>query len=56
MRKLPEELKAILAEVDQKIAPRLREIDDQVVYNQGKVLKAFVDHQVAEADLKGTNG
>lgn len=45
MRKLPEELKAILAE-----------IDDQVVYNQGKVLKAFVDHQVAEADLKGTNG
>ncbi|EOD02587.1 cystathionine beta-lyase [Lactobacillus delbrueckii subsp. jakobsenii ZN7a-9 = DSM 26046] len=28
MRKLPEELKAILAEVDQKIAPRLREIDD----------------------------
>ena len=56
MRKLPEELKAILAEVDQEIAPRLREIDDQVVYNQGKVLKAFVDHQVAEADLKGTNG
>lgn len=56
MRKLPEELKAILAEVDQKIVPRLREIDDQVVYNQGKVLKAFVDHQVAEADLKGTNG
>ncbi|APP10855.1 aluminum resistance protein [Lactobacillus delbrueckii subsp. delbrueckii DSM 20074 = JCM 1012] len=55
MRKLPEELKAILAEVDQEIAPRLREIDDQVVYNQGKVLKAFVDHQVAEADLKGTN-
>ncbi|MGZ1130709.1 methionine gamma-lyase family protein [Lactobacillus delbrueckii subsp. bulgaricus] len=38
------------------MAPRLREIDDQVVYNQGKVLKAFVDHQVAEADLKGTNG
>lgn len=56
MRKLPEELKAILTEVDQEIAPRLREIDDQVVYNQGKVLKAFVDHQVAEADLKGTNG
>lgn len=56
MKKLPDELKAILAEVDQEIAPRLREIDDQVVYNQEKVLKAFVDHQVAEADLKGTNG
>lgn len=27
-----------------------------MVYNQGKVFKAFVDHQVAEADLKGTNG
>lgn len=56
MKELPAELARIVKEVDEQIRGRLREIDDQVVYNQAKVLQAFIDNQVAEADLKGTNG
>ena len=56
MKELPAELARIVKEVDEQIRGRLREIDDQVVYNQAKVLQAFTDNQVAEADLKGTNG
>ncbi|MDD6416320.1 MAG: methionine gamma-lyase family protein [Lactobacillus sp.] len=56
MNNLPEELAKIVKEVDAQIAPRLAEIDEQVVYNQAKVLQAYVDNAVAESDLKGTNG
>ena len=56
MNNLPEELAKIVKEVDAQIAPRLAEIDEQVVYNQAKVLQAYVENAVAESDLKGTNG
>lgn len=56
MNNLPAKLQKIVAEVDQKIAPQLKKIDDQVVYNQAKVLDAFRHEEVAEADLLGANG
>lgn len=56
MNNLPAELQAIVDQVDQQIAPKLKEIDDQVLYNQEKVLTAFINHQVAESDLTGSTG
>lgn len=48
--------KKIVKEVDKQIAPKLAEIEDQIVYNQVKALQAFQDNSVAEADLNGTTG
>lgn len=48
--------KKIVKEVDKQIAPKLAEIEDQIVYNQAKVLQAFQDNSVAEADLNGVTG
>lgn len=45
-----------IVHVDQKIKSELDQIDQQVLVNQEKVLQAFINHQVAEADLQGTNG
>lgn len=56
MNNLPEKLQKIVAEVDKEIEPQLKKIDDQILYNQEKVLEAFKDHQVAESDLLGTTG
>lgn len=56
MNNLPDKLQKIVADVDEMIEPRLKEIDDQILYNQNKVLQAFKDHQVAESDLLGTTG
>lgn len=56
MNNLPEKLQKIVKAVDQQIAPKLAEIEDQIVYNQAKVLKAFQDNDVAEADLNGATG
>lgn len=56
MFNLPDKLQKIVAEVDQEIAPRLKEIDEQILYNQAKVLQAFRAEEVAEADLLGANG
>lgn len=56
MNNLPEKLQKIVKEVDQQIAPKLSEIEDQIVYNTAKVLAAYQDHDVAEADLNGANG
>lgn len=56
MNDLPEKLQKIVAEVDEEIAPQLKKIDDQIVYNQAKVLDAFRHQEVAEADLLGANG
>ncbi|ARD06560.1 aluminum resistance protein [Lactobacillus amylolyticus] len=53
---LPEKLQKLVNEVDKQITPKLAEIDEQIVYNQAKVLKAFQDQEVAEADLNGTTG
>lgn len=47
MNNLPEKLQKIVKEVDQQIAPKLAEIEDQIVFNQAKVLKAFQDNAVA---------
>lgn len=56
MNSLPQELTKLIAETEKEIAPKLREIDKQIDFNQAKVLQAFVDHQVAEADLQGATG
>ena len=56
MDNLPDKLQKIVKEVDHQIAPKLEEIEDQIVYNQAKVLKAFQDNNVAEADLNGATG
>ena len=56
MNNLPDKLQKIVRDVDAMIDPRLKEIDDQILYNQNKVLQAFKDHQVAESDLLGTTG
>lgn len=49
-------LLAIVDRVDKKIAPRLAELDDQIVENEAKVLHAFQNHNVAESDLTGSTG
>lgn len=56
MNNLPEKLQKIVKEVDQQIAPKLAEIEDQIVYNTAKVLAAYQANDVAEADLNGANG
>ena len=48
--------KKIVKEVDKQIAPKLAEIEDQIVYNQVKALQACRDNSVAEADLNGATG
>lgn len=50
------DLQSKLAAVDAKIAPRLAEIDDQIIENQAKVLQAFQKHHVSEASLNGSTG
>lgn len=42
--------------VDAQIQPRLAELDDQIMENQAKVLKAFQDHHVSESYLTGSTG
>ena len=49
-------LLAAVAKADQKIAPRLAEIDEQILENQDRVLKSFQAHNVAESDLYGSTG
>lgn len=56
MSEISPKLLSLVKETDQEIAPQLAQIDQQIEYNQAKVLKAYVDHQVAEADLHGANG
>ncbi|WP_203624104.1 MULTISPECIES: methionine gamma-lyase family protein [unclassified Lacticaseibacillus] len=51
----PELIKRV-QEVDEEIAPKLAVIDDQIMENQAKVLKAFRDHNVATTDLSGSTG
>ena len=45
-----------VAEVEDKIANRLKEIDKLVEYNQGKVLKSFQQHRVADFHLQPSSG
>lgn len=56
MINIPEKLQKLVDEVDEEIAPKFKEIDEQIFYNQAKVLEAFQKEEVAEADLNGTTG
>ena len=47
MNNWPEELQQIVSEIDKQIAPQLAKIDDNILYNQNKVLQAFKDKAVA---------
>lgn len=53
---LPEDLKNKVAKVEKLIQPRLEEIDQQVLYNQQRVLKLFRKHRVGEEDLVPSTG
>lgn len=53
---LPKELQKKVDKVDKKIAPRLKEIDEQVLYNQQRVLDLFRKHNVGEEDLVPSTG
>lgn len=53
---LPKELSEKVNNVDKKIAPRLKEIDEQVLYNQQRVLKLFKKYNVGEEDLVPSTG
>ncbi len=53
---LPKELSAKVDKVDQLIASRLKEIDEQVLYNQQRVLDLFRKHNVGEEDLVPSTG
>ena len=39
-----------------EIAPRFAAIDEVTEYNQQKVLRAFIDHQVSETHFAPTTG
>ena len=56
MNNWPQELQQIVNEIDQQIAPQLSKIDENILFNQNKVLQAFKDKAVAEADLIGSTG
>lgn len=56
MNNWPIELQKKVKEVEEQIAPQLAKIDDNILYNQNKVLQAFKDKAVAEADLIGSTG
>ena len=53
---LPEDLIAKVAKVDEKISGHLQKIDEQVLYNQQRLLSLFRKHRVAEEDLVGSTG
>ncbi|MBF7104028.1 aminotransferase class V-fold PLP-dependent enzyme [Pediococcus pentosaceus] len=50
------EVKRIVEEVEKQIQPRLSEIDDQVTFNQRKVLDAFQKERISEENLNGATG
>jgi cystathionine beta-lyase family protein involved in aluminum resistance len=56
MNNWPPELQTIVDEIDVQIAPQLAKIDNNILYNQNKVLHAFKTNSVAEADLIGSTG
>ncbi|MBF7102482.1 methionine gamma-lyase family protein [Pediococcus pentosaceus] len=50
------EVKRIVEEIEKQIQPRLSEIDDQVTFNQRKVLEAFQKERISEENLNGATG
>ena len=53
---LPQELKEKVTKVEKMIQPRIEEIDEQVLYNQQRVLDLFRKHHVGEEDLVPSTG
>lgn len=53
---LPQELQEKVSKVEKKIQPRLEEIDEQVLYNQQRVLDLFRKYHVGEEDLVPSTG
>lgn len=49
-------LMTIVDQVDKKIQPKLAELDEQILENQDKVLRAFQENHVSESHLNGSNG
>ncbi|BDR60714.1 aminotransferase class I/II-fold pyridoxal phosphate-dependent enzyme [Lactobacillus xylocopicola] len=56
MNNWPAELQKIVSEIDVQVAAQLAKIDENILVNQNKVLTAFKDQAVAEADLIGSTG
>ena len=56
MNNWPKELQEIVADIDKKIEPQLAKIEQNILFNQNKVLQAFKDKAVAESDLIGSTG
>lgn len=56
MNNWPTELQNKVKEVDKQIARQFAKIDRIILFNQNKVLQAFKDNAVAEADLIGSTG
>ncbi|SEM67250.1 Cystathionine beta-lyase family protein involved in aluminum resistance [Ligilactobacillus sp. WC1T17] len=54
--KYPQELVAMINEVDEMIQPKLDEITEQELYNQRRVLELYRKYHVAEEDLVGSTG
>ena len=50
------EVQDLVNKVEKQIEPRIQEIDNQVTFNQQKVLKAFQKERIAEEDLNGSTG
>lgn len=46
----------LVKDVDQQIAPKLMAIDEQVLFNQKKVLDAFRREKISEEELNGSTG
>lgn len=53
---LPEKLVKVVTETDIQIESRLKEIDEQVLFNQQKVLEAFKKNNVSETYFAGSTG
>ncbi|TWW13221.1 aluminum resistance protein [Dellaglioa algida] len=53
---LPDKLVEIVAETDTQIESKLKEIDEQVLFNQQKVLEAFKKNNVSETYFAGSTG
>lgn len=54
--KLPKKLQQKITDVEKQISERLSDIDEQVAYNQMRVLECFREHHVAEEDFAGSTG
>ncbi|TCS83045.1 aminotransferase class I/II-fold pyridoxal phosphate-dependent enzyme [Tepidibacillus fermentans] len=52
----PNKFEQYVAELEKKIEPRKKEIEEIVEYNQAKVLKAFQQHHVTDFHLQSSTG